>query len=238
MSSEEFLYQFDLLYNNVGSNQAPGLNSYEKSVFLTKAQDEILKSYFNPRLNKTQEGFDDSSLRQIDFLGIITSNSTIDVADNIASFPTNVFIVLNETVLVTRDGEELELAVIPISYEEWTAIKGRAYRRPPKYQAWRIIQGTSNLFIAGSKDIINTYTIRYLRKPKPIILESLSEYGIKIEGQSEPNNPVCELNPVIHEEILQRAVELAKAAYQGGLETQLALGVNSETNMGIVPQSK
>ena len=45
------------------SNQAPGLDEYEKSVFLTKAQYEIVKNYFNPKSNKNQEGFDDSPKR-------------------------------------------------------------------------------------------------------------------------------------------------------------------------------
>ena len=52
MELSEFSYEFDVLYNNITSNQAPGLDEYEKSVFLTKAQDEIVKSYFDPRLNK------------------------------------------------------------------------------------------------------------------------------------------------------------------------------------------
>ena len=52
MTNEEFSNEFDVLYNSITSNQAPGLDEYEKSVFLTKAQDEIVKSYFNPRLNK------------------------------------------------------------------------------------------------------------------------------------------------------------------------------------------
>ena len=58
MTNQEFSNEFDVLYNSIMSNQAPGLDEYEKSVFLTKAQDEIIKSYFNPRKNKTQEGFD------------------------------------------------------------------------------------------------------------------------------------------------------------------------------------
>ena len=63
MKVDEFSNEFDILYNNITSNQAPGLDEYEKSVFLTKAQDEIIKSYFNPRLNKTQEGFDGNERR-------------------------------------------------------------------------------------------------------------------------------------------------------------------------------
>jgi len=37
MTIEEMSNEFDVLYNNVSSNQAPGLNEYEKSVLLTKA---------------------------------------------------------------------------------------------------------------------------------------------------------------------------------------------------------
>ena len=44
MTTEEFSNEFDVLYNNISSNQSPGLNEYEKSVFLTKAQNEILKN--------------------------------------------------------------------------------------------------------------------------------------------------------------------------------------------------
>ena len=67
MTVQEFSDEFDVLYNNIMSNQAPGLDEYEKSVFLTKAQYEVIKNYFNPKSNPKQEGFDDSPKRQIDF---------------------------------------------------------------------------------------------------------------------------------------------------------------------------
>ena len=52
MTTQEFSNEFDVLYNNIMSNAAPGLDEYEKSVFLTKAQNEVLKNYFNPQGNK------------------------------------------------------------------------------------------------------------------------------------------------------------------------------------------
>ena len=58
MTNPEFSNEFDVLFNNIMSNQAPGLDEYEKSVFLTKAQDEIVKSYFLPQTNKSMQGFD------------------------------------------------------------------------------------------------------------------------------------------------------------------------------------
>ena len=72
MTTQEFSSEFDILYNNIMSNAAPGLDEYEKSVFLTKAQEEILKNYFNPKGNKYQEGFDDNEKRQIDFSSLVT----------------------------------------------------------------------------------------------------------------------------------------------------------------------
>lgn len=46
MTIQEFSNQFDVLFNNITSNEAPGVNEYEKSIFLTKAQDEVVKNHF------------------------------------------------------------------------------------------------------------------------------------------------------------------------------------------------
>ena len=67
MTLSEFSTEFDVLYNNITSNQAPSLDDYEKSVFLTKGQLEVLKSYFSPIANKSFAGYDDSAIRQYDF---------------------------------------------------------------------------------------------------------------------------------------------------------------------------
>ena len=69
MTIQEFSDQFDVLYNNITSNQAPGLNEYEKSVFLTKAEKEIVKNYFSAGSmgNTLKQGYDDSAKRQADF---------------------------------------------------------------------------------------------------------------------------------------------------------------------------
>lgn len=49
MSNTEFSNQFDILYNNIMSNAAPGLSEYEKSVFLTQAQRDIIIGVYNGR---------------------------------------------------------------------------------------------------------------------------------------------------------------------------------------------
>lgn len=70
------------------------------------------------------------------------------------------------------------------------------------------------------------YKIRYIRNPKPIILEDLSQYGLSIKGESDAIE--CELPVEMHEEILQRAVELAKAAWEKDYNIALQQGQRSE----------
>jgi len=265
MTNQEFSNQFDLLYNNIMSNQAPGIDEYEKSVFLTKAQDEVLKAYFNPKGNKFIEGFDDSAKRQIDFSNIMKiSNST--GSDSPASFgtaefdphtnsksvtlPNDILVIVNESLTVKRGTSYITLRVLPINYQEYDRLTSKPFKRPLNYQAWRLINSstTSNntttrkcdLVIGPADTIDNTssskYSIRYVRKPSPIILVNLSSEGLSINGVSTETS--CELDEILHQEILQRAVELAKAAYTGDLNSQITLGQTSETNMGIVAQNK
>jgi hypothetical protein len=77
MNNAEFSTEFDVLYNNITSNQAPGLTEFEKSVFATKAEKEIVKNYFSPQSagNTLKEGFDESAKRQADFSMLMKTSS-------------------------------------------------------------------------------------------------------------------------------------------------------------------
>ena len=238
MTNQEFSNEFDILYNNISSNQAPGLDEYEKSVFLTKAQDEIVKNYFNPKGNKYQEGFDDNEKRQIDFSMITKtksyttfSASTFDGRDNnkSVSLETDIMMLINEFADVTRGGSKVRLSVIPLNYREYTRLMSKPYKRPLKFQAWRILDNNSGAtnraeVIIGPNDVLTEYTIRYIKRPRAIILSDLE--GVTLDGKN--TEQTCELDPILHQEILQRAVELAKAAYAGDLNSNVELGKRSE----------
>ena len=60
------------------------------------------------------------------------------------------------------------------------------------------------------------YKIRYVKRPRPIILENLPN-GLEIDGESKEST--CELNPILHADILNKAVELAIAT-RGGIPQQ------------------
>ena len=55
MTTREFSNEFDVLYNNIMSNAAPGLDEYEKSVYLTEAQRNLVISYFTNNAGGTFE---------------------------------------------------------------------------------------------------------------------------------------------------------------------------------------
>lgn len=247
MTITEFSDQFDVLYNNITSNQAPGLNEYEKSLFLTKAEKEIVKNYFTPNSkgNNLGQGFDDSIKRQADFSVLMKTGVCAAVADNSApakidsrskvyTYPTDVFIVINETVTVDSKPKQ----VIPLRYDEYTRLMSKPYKRPLKNQVWRLINsGTVSGSVAtktveiipGVGDTISAYSVRYIRVPKPIIVGALD--GLTIDGVSAVST-VCEIDPILHEDILQRAVELAKVAWtttgQDNTQLELTAGQRSE----------
>ena len=55
MTSQDFSFEFDILYNNISSNQAPGLTEYEKSVFLTQAQEAVILDLYKGTLGDSFE---------------------------------------------------------------------------------------------------------------------------------------------------------------------------------------
>lgn len=373
MTTQEFSNEFEVLYNNIMSNQAPGLDEYEKSVFLTKAQEELVRDYFNSRNVKNAQGFDDSQKRQYDFSTLLSSAELHDCADNIralAAFsliafnpifdnrsrvylaPSDLFLAINESI---EDSAKRRYSVLPISYDEYNRLMSKPYGFPLKRQAWRIVSDRisflagwggkltdSGIFLFKSKyfkvisirikisnsnviskpsiveddngvsifmslpinlanywstylvdnnalkeagldkylypvvgetgnfptngtdtplftiniapatmesgaavhtsafEIIGRFTgdikykIRYIKTPKPIILVNLSDIqeGLSINGYNTVTE--CELPPNTHQEILQRAVELAKASYQGDLSSVIQTGNVSGTDIGYV----
>ena len=172
MTTSEFSAEFDILYNNISSNQAPGLTEYEKSVFLTKAQDEIIKNHFTnkPGGNKYQEGIEDSSKRFADFSCLITVASslwtkvpedqkvirlfgntdegkkTIDNRGVIFQLPLNLMITLNERCFVFNNSKNAddEYQVVPITLSEYQRLMSKPSSDPLKRQVWKLMGNSSS----------------------------------------------------------------------------------------------
>lgn len=252
MTPTEFSDRFDVLFNNLMSNAAPGLNEYEKSVVLTKAQSEIIKNYFNPGGNKYREGFDQSPKRQIDFsmlmrnvrLSDTPSHGTYDVRGRCYTYPDDILVIVNESLLLVQSEKVIGVRqVVPISYDEYTRLMSKPFKEPLKNQAWRLITGVAQSTLSTAEIIPNNVDrkvaeqylqVRYVKRPKPIIVADLDQTVGDVTIEGEYTAMTSELDPSIHEEILQRAVELAKASYasdqsgQAQLQNQITVGQRSE----------
>lgn len=237
---------FDTLYNNINSNQAAGLNEYEKSVFLTKAQGMIVKEYFNARTDGVGGGFDGGEKRQYDFSMIVRTKKLerltgdyekLDQRSKVWIFPEDYFLSVNEMLW---DGK-YQYSVLPVSYGEYRLLMMKPYNFPVKRAVWRILTGETEVETTASdgttKETVNVpvaevigkfddekaeYRIRYVRTLKPIILDKLTNYGedVTIEGEVEPRP--CELPKEVHQEIVERAVTLAQIAWNGSTATAVA----------------
>lgn len=244
MTNKEFSLEFDILFNNVMSGAAPGINDYEKSVFLTKGQEEIIKNYLNPQGNKYNEGVDDSMKRFVDFSSLIKTDETSTLITSVASIdrraltyqlPNDTFVILNESL----ESNSKEYVIVPISYLEYSRLMSRPYKEPLKGQAWKLTTEGSNqmlsTIIPNSSVTSGKYIVRYIKRPTPIILRDLTEVESE-EGLSEGFLSInglrtiqeCELNPEIHREILDRAVELAKASYTDNVSTLTQINSRNE----------
>ena len=156
-----------------------------------------------------------------------------------------------------------EAVILPITNSSYNSLMSKPFGEPLRKQAWRLLQSSArqaayvipNIFDRLKDNAFNitykaalksnvsyltgpiyTYKLRYIRKPRPIIVEPLvGEYqGLTIDGKV--GNEViyngtspCELNEEIHREVVQRAVEIAKGSYPSD-NTQIItqLGERSE----------
>ena len=240
---------FDIFYNNITSNQAPGLNIHEKSLFLTKAEYEIVRNHFEAasKGNTVGKGFDDSAIRQADFSSLMDTKlgNPVGLSNIVKShkngklfaLPEGVFIIINETYRVSNK----DLQVVTLRYDEYIRLMSKPFKRPVSGQAWRIIGSGDKdnkiveLVAAPEYDsLTGDYIVRFIRKPKPIIIGDLD--GLDIDGYTfgtgENQIEGCELDSSIHDQILQRAVELAKVAWtatgQDNAQMVLQAGQRSE----------
>ena len=224
MTNQEFSNEFDVLYNNIMSNSAPSLNKYEKSIFLTQAQEALVLDIYRGKFDEnsfesTEEVSDyiNTLVRQskitdtVEGNGISTNSVFYQLPDDIW-FITYESVILRDNNLDCKNGQEV--IVKPITQDEYYSISKNPFRGANDRRVLRLLSDNKVELI--SKYGIESYLIRYLSKPEPIILDNLSTYGVTINGKSEITE--CKLNPAVHRILLNRAVQLAKSIWTSGKE--------------------
>lgn len=235
MTVSEFREEFKLLYDNISSNAAPGLDDYEVSVYLTTAQLELVKKAYSGSPSK--EGFEGNERRRRELSQIVKDDVIVPIAVNdgmestsmLATLPPLLYIV-HERVVIASDDECLDgntLEVVPSTYDEYNLIQENPFRKASKRRAIRLdVRATTVELICPYE--ITEYRIRYVAIPSPIILSDLTAIaaGLTINGQTTVQT--CLLNEGMHREILNRAVDLAIRDYR---ENSLQNKIQSELGL-------
>lgn len=239
MDIKEFSDKFDALLNSYKTSVPYGyeqgnfdftLNEYEKSIYLTQAQESKVASYFssNTDLNSTFEG-SDNARKSIEALVTDVTLSDVETADSrhivkgskIYLVPEDLWFTIYESI--TYDTEDSDnkpsdciinaieaqgnayTNVIPVTHDDFYRVYNNPFRGANDRRALRLNIG-DRLYEVVSKYPISKYFIRYVKKPEPIILEELPD-GLTIDGKRGPIE--CSLDDSLHDDILSLAVQLA-----------------------------
>lgn len=229
MTTEEFSNEFDTLLNShaiadgFGMSDSIGdikLDEYEKSVFLTKAQEDLILSYYNGK-NPSNDSFEKTEEIRRYLSNLVTTYSTSNketgyegLSENSVFFelPEDVWFITYESVILEDAGlgcmNGSSILVVPVTQDDYFKIIKNPFRGPNKKRALRLDLNDNIVEIISNYNI-DRYVVRYLAKPSPIILTNLTD-GLSINGINTISE--CELNPVLHRAILERAVNLAIAS--------------------------
>lgn len=233
MNLPEFSEGFDTLvssyrrfkdFDNKEILDSVEFDEYEKSFYLTKAQEELAMSYYDGK-NIYGDYFESTEelRRQLESLvktRVYQSPSEESSSDMVAINTNSHFFELPPDMMhiimeqVTYNDSRLGCynrsvaKVQPVRHDEYEKVINNSFRGPTKYKAIRLDAGNHHVEII-TKYTISEYLIRYLCRPTPIILENLPN-GLTIDGESTAMG--CTLNPTLHRIILERAVLMALRA--------------------------
>lgn len=208
MTLEELSNEFDILYNNISSNLAPGLEDYEKSVFLTTAQEQLVISAYQSR--GTGEAFELNEASTETLERLVKEIKYTGNTDNKYSIPEDLVFIIQEEAKINTGKDKCDshfITVRPVSHDEINIIKGNPFRKSNKKRVLRLTMD-GNLELISEYPIIE-YKVRYLRRPRPIIIEVLD--NTTINGETKKSEP--ELPAILHRAIVNRAVKLAQIAW-------------------------
>lgn len=221
MTTQEFSNQFDTLISayfnksDLGSQDSFAFDEYEKSVFLTEAQEEIVIELYNGK-NSFGDSFEKTEEVRRLLSTLIKDSDTTESTSGSGLSNKSVFFKIPEDVWfityesVTFDDDSLgclngeDAIVTPITQDEFYKVQRNPFKGPSKRRVLRLDNSNNTIELVSNYNI-SKYLIRYLSRPNPIILSDLEDLSINgIDKITE-----CELNPVIHRIILERAVKKA-----------------------------
>jgi len=250
LTTQEIRHKFNLHYDNINSGGAPGLNTYEISLFLTQAFREIIYNSYSG--NVKGDSVDDSEKVKSLLSGItksivLTDDKLEGLIDPIAKdftytkvyLPEEVWYILKENVKINGN----TILVKALTHNEFWLAMENPFKTPNNFKAWRVdeyfeqdLEADEDTTIPLHRQLllvthatVTSYGCTFIEKQIPIILSDLTG-TLTIEGKNKISLPkVISKNPWLADLVVNRAVELATRDYKmNTLETQLGLNARVE----------
>ena len=212
------------------SNKAPGLSEYEKSLFLTQAQESIVLDIYSGKYGDSFERTEETKsylnilIKQKEYEGIDRTDENsmksegdkLDTRSVFITLPEDLWFRTGETATIIDDSYKChldnlrEVTVLPVTQDTFVRTKRSPFRGPNEKRILRLDSTNKQVELISNYEI-HSYTIRYLSRPEPIILVQLPQ-GLTIGGKASPQT--CLLNTAIHRAILSKAVLIAKSSWE------------------------
>ena len=218
MNVQELSNLFDTLLqpyitkDNFGKQNTLAFDEYEKSIFLTKAQEQIVLELYQ-ELEQSEEvrKYLSNLIRTDNYVPIGEQDETL-INNNFKSYKVEIsndilFMIYEQCTLSDENNciNNKIVSVVPTIHDDLDKVLKNPFKSPNSRKVIRL--DFDNKIELISKYNITNYKVRYLKKPNPIILVAL-EGNLSINnGDTKVSNG--ETNPILHERIVQRAVQLA-----------------------------
>ena len=218
MNVQEFSNTFDTLLQpyitkDINGNQNNlAFDEYEKSVFLTKAQEQIVLELYQ-ELEQSEEvrKYLSNLIKTDNYVPVGEQDETL-INDNFKSYKVEIsndilFMIYEQCTLSDENNcvNNKIVSVVPTIHDDLDKVLKNPFKSPNNRKVIRL--DFDNKIELISKYNISNYKVRYLKKPNPIILVELEDNLSINNGDTKVSNG--ETNPILHERIVQRAVQLA-----------------------------
>lgn len=238
MTLDQFSHQFDTEvssyrrfkdFDNKENLDSVEFDEYEKSLWLTKAQEDLVIGLYTGR-NASGESFESTEeerrylsnlVKEVRLNPITNSSDTILGMGSQSKFftlPEDVWYITYENVNVSdpQCAAYNPLDVYPVTQDDYNKTKRNPFRGANYRRALRLDLAHGVIEIV-SKHTVTSYYVRYLRKPQPIVLVDLPN-RLEVEGQSLQQE--CELHEALHQRLLDLAVREALVSKLGNTQSK------------------
>ena len=218
MNVQELSNLFDTLLqpyitkDNFGKQNTLAFDEYEKSIFLTKAQEQIVLELYQELEQSEEVRKYLSNLIKTDNYAPVGERDETLINNNFKSYKVEIsndilFMIYEQCTLSDENNciNNKIVSVIPTIHDDLDKVLKNPFKSPNSRKVIRL--DFDNKIELISKYNISNYKVRYLKKPNPIILVALEDNLSINNGDTKVSNG--ETNPILHERIVQRAVQLA-----------------------------